>query len=734
MKEPFPLVTIITPAYNRASFLDETIQSVLSQDYPNIEYIALDDGSTDHTRQVLEKYTGRIIWESHPNMGETATVNKGFGMARGEIICVVNSDDPLLPGAVSEAVKLMQARPDVLAAYSDWNEIGPNSELIKQMRLPEYNILNMLTIFNVAMGPGTFFRRKALDQVGMRDPNLKYTGDLDFWFRLALHGPLAHIPRALATHRTHQESASVSDRGAIMAGELVGLVRKIYSRPDLPLEIRNMRAKVFHRAHDAATKYCGSDRIAGIKHRLWSIWHDPLSYIRTIYHYYINYYIKIIIYKVKTGTLSILGKIIYKFLRFAWRIICRRWRGKRRRLAGMTQMRKALKFAFVSHVLPPSWSGQAVMIGRILRGMAPDRYCLLSRQKYEMDKDQENYIERLPGEYYYLPFAFQNPGHTNYVTMMRANTLLGVLRRGWKIARILKLERCDTVVAGTGDVIDLPAACLASRLTGTTFYPYLFDDYTYQWADPITRHIAAEIESIIFRQMEGVIVPNEFLRDEIESRHGVTASIVRNPCQNSSTDMERDHFAPEKTDTTRIVYMGAVYHVNFGAFRNLISALEHLGRPKVKLQLYTAQPAEFLETEKICGEYVVVHQHLPPKQVAEVQRSADILFMPFAFDSPVPEIVRTSAPGKFGEYLASGTPILAHVPNDSFVSWYLRKYECGLVVDRDDPLALAATIKQLLDDQDLRRFLSKNAQARARADFSPVEAGKSFLATLDQSA
>ena len=75
MKDPFPLVTIITPAYNRASFLDETIQSVLSQDYPNIEYIVLDDGSTDHTRQVLEEYTGRIILESHPNMGETATVN-----------------------------------------------------------------------------------------------------------------------------------------------------------------------------------------------------------------------------------------------------------------------------------------------------------------------------------------------------------------------------------------------------------------------------------------------------------------------------------------------------------------------------------------------------------------------------------------------------------------------------------------------------------------------------------
>ena len=84
-----PLVTVITPAYNRASYLVETIESVLGQDYPRLEYIVLDDGSTDNTREVLGKYEGRIIWETHPNMGETRTVNKGFGLARGEIVVVV---------------------------------------------------------------------------------------------------------------------------------------------------------------------------------------------------------------------------------------------------------------------------------------------------------------------------------------------------------------------------------------------------------------------------------------------------------------------------------------------------------------------------------------------------------------------------------------------------------------------------------------------------------------------
>jgi glycosyltransferase involved in cell wall biosynthesis len=105
MAEKELLVTIITPAYNRANYLDETIQSILNQDYPNLEYIVLDDGSKDNTVEVLKKYRGRIIWETHPNIGETRTVNKGLSMAHGDIIGIVNSDDPLLPGAVASRLK-----------------------------------------------------------------------------------------------------------------------------------------------------------------------------------------------------------------------------------------------------------------------------------------------------------------------------------------------------------------------------------------------------------------------------------------------------------------------------------------------------------------------------------------------------------------------------------------------------------------------------------------------------
>jgi glycosyltransferase involved in cell wall biosynthesis len=276
MDNHLPLVTIITPAYNRASFLDETISSVLSQDYPNLEYIVLDDGSTDHTKEVIEKYRDRIHFESHPNMGETLTVNKGFTMARGEIICVINSDDPMLSGAIRAGVQALQSDPETLAAYPDWVEIGPDSTLIDHKRLPDYDIRNMLVGFNVSIGPGVFIRRSSIERFGMRDPQFKYVGDLEFWFRLALYGKLLHIPKPLATHRVHPSATSITHQGGRMADELVEMVHKIYSLDGVPPSIRKLRRKVLSNSHNVATYFCGADHWARYRHKLWYYWYAPL--------------------------------------------------------------------------------------------------------------------------------------------------------------------------------------------------------------------------------------------------------------------------------------------------------------------------------------------------------------------------------------------------------------------------------------------------------------------------
>jgi glycosyltransferase involved in cell wall biosynthesis len=287
-----PLVTIITPAYNRASYLDETIQSILKQDYPKIEYIVLDDGSKDNTKDVLEKYSGRLTWESHPNMGETRTVNKGFKMAHGEIIAVVNSDDPLLPGAVGAAVSFMQSNPEIIVAYPDWDFIDPNSKITGHLQVPDYDYLFMVRRHHCSPGPGAFIRRGAVELAKGRDPEFKYVADFEYWLRLGLYGKFARIPKTLATFRVHPDSASVAAKGKSMAEEHIRLVKKLFSRPDLPTEVIKTRGEAFCWAYLVAGVCFGTNRFMTLIYFIRALlYHPPSFYNNPAQWQYIIFYI-----------------------------------------------------------------------------------------------------------------------------------------------------------------------------------------------------------------------------------------------------------------------------------------------------------------------------------------------------------------------------------------------------------------------------------------------------------
>jgi len=252
----YPLVTAITPTYNRADYLSETIESVLSQDYPNIEYIVLDDGSTDNTREILAKYEGQLVWESHPNMGETLTVNMGANMARGKYVIIVNSDDPVLPGLVRETAGFLETHPDVIVAYPDWVMIDEQGNPLQESKLPEYSFLEMLRWQWCQPGPGALVRRETWLLAEGRNSKFRYVADFEFWLRLGLYGPFAHIPKTLATWRWHAEGASIAHRGLSMAQEHITLVRSIYSRSDLPPEAPLVRSQAFSAAYNAAAEAC----------------------------------------------------------------------------------------------------------------------------------------------------------------------------------------------------------------------------------------------------------------------------------------------------------------------------------------------------------------------------------------------------------------------------------------------------------------------------------------------
>lgn len=247
-----PRVTVITPAFNRADYLDEVIRSVLEQGYPDLEYIVLDDGSTDGTRDVLRRYEGRIVAASHPNMGETGTVNRGFSMARGDILGVVNSDDPLRPGAVRTIVDRMEADRGLLAVYPDFDMIDAQGRVIETLRPPDYRYLDMLRWHRCLPGPAAFFRREVVDRLGGRDPGFRYVADFDFWLRAGLLGPFERLPEVLATFRVHEDSASVREKGTAMADEHLRLVEKIFSLDGLDPAVRAVRREAFSSAHYVA--------------------------------------------------------------------------------------------------------------------------------------------------------------------------------------------------------------------------------------------------------------------------------------------------------------------------------------------------------------------------------------------------------------------------------------------------------------------------------------------------
>jgi glycosyltransferase involved in cell wall biosynthesis len=392
-----------------------------------------------------------------------------------------------------------------------------------------------------------------------------------------------------------------------------------------------------------------------------------------------------------------------------------------------------MKFALISNVLPPSESAHAAIIFRLLNDLSPETYCLLSSTDYTNNAGP-NYTGRLSGKYYYLqpPFEFAQGYRFGLAPLRkRINLLLGVPLRASTISRILKQEKCDAVVVCTGgrEILDFPAAYLASRITGVRFYAYLLDQYSHMVSYVLGNSFLRRFEARVLKGAAAVITPNEFLRDDLRKRFNIEPVLIHNMCDLSAYADANMNSSRDKSvdDEVSIVYTGGIGPLHYDAFRNLTAALELAHRANVRLHLYTAQPRDAIESEGIGGPNVVYHEHEPTTRMPAIQSQADILFLSLAFNSPYPEIVRTAQPGKMGEYLASGKPILVHAPAESFIAWYFRFHECGVVVDHYNPTKLAEAIELILDDASLRKKIGDNARKRASADFDHVKERARFF-------
>jgi GT2 family glycosyltransferase len=197
------LVSIVTPSYNQAPFLEQTIQSVLGQDYPHIEYIVVDGGSTDNSAEIIEKYADRLAyWISEKDSGQAEAINKGFARANGEILAWLNSDDYYMSNTVSFAVRCFEQNPDVVMVYGNMLAVDMDGQTINVLKYKQLSLEDLLC-FQIIGQPSVFFRRSALEKTGLLEPSFHFMLDHHLWIRLAQHGRILHVPQVWSAARYH---------------------------------------------------------------------------------------------------------------------------------------------------------------------------------------------------------------------------------------------------------------------------------------------------------------------------------------------------------------------------------------------------------------------------------------------------------------------------------------------------------------------------------------------------
>lgn len=207
-----PLVSIITPSFNQAKFLRRTIESVLAQDYPNLEYIVIDGGSSDGSLEIIREYADRLShWESITDEGQTDAINKGFARATGKYLAWMNSDDVYQPGAVSEAVTFLEGHPDVGMVYGDCTFIDAQDRTIGRFPAAQTDYQRLRRGYVHIPQQASFFRASLWADVGPLDPAFYFAMDYDLWVRLAKEAPLVYLPgHHWASFRLHGDAKTIA--------------------------------------------------------------------------------------------------------------------------------------------------------------------------------------------------------------------------------------------------------------------------------------------------------------------------------------------------------------------------------------------------------------------------------------------------------------------------------------------------------------------------------------------
>lgn len=401
--------------------------------------------------------------------------------------------------------------------------------------------------------------------------------------------------------------------------------------------------------------------------------------------------------------------------------------------------RLATRLLVCSPELPPDHNGLAMVLERIFRDIDPADYCLAGfGSKVEVEAASEDgplsaRTHRLGSKWRYTGAV--PPGYRLRPVRWLRGFSGEVVPRARRLARLLREEHCGALLIPTSQhTPDFLAGVLASRMAKVPLFVYMLDNWRYMLAfqDPTMGRYAKYMQSLALARTRGVLVPNQFIADELARDHGRESVVVGIPPPNPvpASDLAPDPW-PRQAGQISLVFTGNVYGAHFDALTRVLNALESPRLDSVTLHIYTSSPEPFMRSRGLTGR-VQFHSHVEPHLIQEVQRRADILLLPLSFRTPYPEIINAAAPTKTGEYLASGRPILIHAPPDSYLAALAREHGVGALVDQPAPELIVDAILRIANDDAYRAEITAAAQAAARLLYSPAATTDRFVETLNE--
>jgi glycosyltransferase involved in cell wall biosynthesis len=276
-----PTLSVITPSFNQASYLEQTIQSVLSQGIPGLEYLIIDGASTDGSRDIIQRYESRLMgWVSEADQGQAEAINKGLGRVTGEVVAWLNSDDMYLPGALQAVLEVMGEHPEWGLVYGDVLAVDEKGESVNMLRYGNWGLEGLMR-FQIIGQPAVFLRREVLEKGGFIDPNFHYMLDHQLWLRLAQFTQMHYIPTALAAARYHAEAKNIAQAEGF-GSEALKVAAWMAEQPSLASSYHKNRGRIWAGAYCINGRYLSEAGKPGMALRSYgrSFFHHPAAVIK----------------------------------------------------------------------------------------------------------------------------------------------------------------------------------------------------------------------------------------------------------------------------------------------------------------------------------------------------------------------------------------------------------------------------------------------------------------------